>query len=228
MRTPICEIVLMLLLIHAPTYHGVSADQTQQVAGAKALAIYAPRPQYPYEARARRQVGAGVAILAVDPNTGVVTNAEMAPSTGYQLLDNAALNAFRRWQFKPGTVSKVRIPIRFTMGGVITELAVAYKRNMDEMLAPFLGKGTVLNGPNPRYPLYPPWTDKQGDGKYELHVGKNGKVEEVKILKSSGDPTFDRVAVGTLRKWRLRRGPIVIELPLAFKLTPKTYDIWIP
>ena len=122
-----------------------------------------------------------MAIVMVDPNTGLVTNAEMATSTGYQLLDSAALNAFRRWQFKPGTVAMVRIPIRFTMGGsVITELAVAYKRNMDEMLAPFLGKGTVLNGPNPRYPLYPPWTDKQGDGKYELHVGKNGKVEDVK------------------------------------------------
>jgi len=181
MRTPICEIVLILLLIHAPTHHGFPADQTQQVGGVKALAIYAPRPQYPYEARARRQTGAGVAIVMVDPNTGLVTNAEMATSTGYQLLDSAALNAFRRWQFKPGTVAMVRIPIRFTMGGsVITELAVAYKRNMDEMLAPFLGKGTVLNGPNPRYPLYPPWTDKQGDGKYELHVGKNGKVEDVK------------------------------------------------
>jgi TonB family protein len=136
MRTPICEIVLILLLIHAPTHHGFPADQTQQVGGVKALAIYAPRPQYPYEARARRQTGAGVAIVMVDPNTGLVTNAEMATSTGYQLLDSAALNAFRRWQFKPGTVAMVRILIRFTMGGVITELAVAYKRNMDEMLAP--------------------------------------------------------------------------------------------
>src|SRR6266545_2088802 len=228
MRTEICNILLIFLLLQAATHRGFSAEQTQQVGSVKALATYAPRPQYPYEARARGQIGAGVAIVTVDPNTGFVEKAEMATSTGYELLDNAALNAFRRWQFKPRTVSKVRIPIRFTMGGVITELAVAYKRNMDEILAPFLGKGTVLNGPNPRYPLYPPWTDKQGDGKYELHVGKNGKVEEVKILKSSGDPTFDRVAVGTLRKWRLRRGPIVIELPLAFKLTPKTYDIWIP
>jgi TonB family protein len=220
---------LILLLIHAPTHHGFPADQTQQVGGVKALAIYAPRPQYPYEARSRRQTGAGVAIVTVDPNTGLVTNAEMAPSTGYQLLDSAALNAFRRWRFKPGTVTKVRIPIRFTMGGsFVSKLIVTHKRNMDEILTPFLGKGTVLNGPNPRYPLYPPWTDKQGDGKYELHVGKNGKVEDVKILKSSGDPTFDRVAVGTLRKWRLRRGPIVMELPLAFKLTPQTYDIWIP
>jgi TonB family protein len=99
---------------------------------------------------------------------------------------------------------------------------------MDEMLAPFLGKGTVLNGPSPSYPFPPPWTNKQGDGKYELHVGKNGQVEEVRILKRSGDSTFDRVAVATLRKWRLRRGPMVVELPLAFKLTPQTYDIWIP
>jgi TonB family protein len=229
MRTPICEIVLILLLIHAPPHHGFPADETRQFGNVKALAIYAPRPQYPYEARARRQVGAGVAILAVDPNTGVVKKAEMAISTGHGVLDNAALEAFREWRFKPGTVSKVKIPIRFTMGGsVTTELIVMHKRDMDEMLAPFLGKNTVLNGPNPRYPMYPPWTDKQGDGKYELHVGKSGKVEQVKMLKSSGDPTFDRVAVDTLRKWRLRRGPMVIELPLAFKLTPQTYDIWIP
>jgi TonB family protein len=229
MRTPICEILLILLLLQALTDHGLAADETEKVPNLKTLAIYAPSPQYPYEARQRRHVGAGVAIVMVDPNTGLVTNAEMATSTGYRLLDNAALNAFRRWQFKPGRVSKVRIPIRFTMGGaVITKLTVAYKRNMAEMLASFLGKGTVLDAPSPRYPLDPPWTDKQGDGKYELHVGKNGKVEDVKILKRSGDPTFDRVAVGTLRKWRLRRGPIVIELPLAFKLTPQTYDIWIP
>lgn len=229
MRPPIYEIVLILLLIHAPTHHGFPADKTRQLGSVKALAVYAPRPQYPYEARARRQVGAGVAVLAVDPNTGVVKKAEMATSTGHPILDNAALAAFRQWQFKPGTVSKVRIPIRFTMGGsVTTTVEVMHKREMNEMLAPFLGKDTVLNGPNPRYPLNPPWTDKQGDGKYEVHVGKNGKVEEVKILKSSGDSTFDRVAVDTLRKWRLRRGPKVIELPLAFKLTPQTYDIWVP
>jgi TonB family protein len=77
-------------------------------------------------------------------------------------------------------------------------------------------------------PCIRPGPTNRGDGKYELHVGKNGRIQEVKILKSSGDPTFDRVAVGTLRKWQLRRGPIVIELPLAFKLTPQTYDIWIP
>lgn len=132
-------------------HHAFSADETEKVGNVKALAIYAPRPQYPYEARAHRQTGAGVAILVIDPSTGVVKNAEMAPSTGYELLDNAALSAFRRWQFKPGTVTKINIPITFTMGGsVITKLIVAYKRDMDQDSDPFLGKGTVLNGPNPR------------------------------------------------------------------------------
>jgi TonB family protein len=165
----------------------------------------------------------------VDPNTGLVTTAKMAPSTRYDLLDNAALSAFRRWQFKPGTVDNVRIPITFTMGGsVITELKVTTNKDMDTVLAPVLGKGTVLHGPNPAYPRTAPWTDKQGKETYELHVGKDGKVEDVRILKSSGDATFDGVAVSTLRKWRLRKGPLIIELPLAFKLTPRRYDVWIP
>ena len=115
MRTPICEIVLILLLIHAPMRRSFPADEPRQVGSEKALAIYAPRPEYPYEARERRIAGAGEAVLAVDLNTGVVTKAEMARSTGSPILDNAALAAFRQWQFKPGTVWKVRIPITFTM-----------------------------------------------------------------------------------------------------------------
>ena len=41
----------------------------------------------------------------------------MEQSTGDPTLDKSAVNAFRKWRFKPGTVSKVRIPIEFTMAG---------------------------------------------------------------------------------------------------------------
>jgi TonB family protein len=228
MRPQIRHIVLVLFLAHVATHNGVAADELENASNAKALAIYAPRPEYPYEARARGQKGAGVAILAVDPNTGLVTKAEMGISTGHVLLDHAAVNAFRRWRFKPGTVSKVRIPIRFTMAGaVVSFLDVKRKIDMDEALAPFLGKGTILHAPQPRYPLPQQWTNKQGKGIYEMHVGKDGKVEDVRILKTSGDPTFDEITVSALRKWRLRRGPLIVELPLAFKLTPSTYDFWV-
>ena len=84
---------------------------------AKALAIYAPRPQYPYEARSRHIMGSGVCVADVDPGSGNVTSATMAQSVGNPILDNAAVSTFRQWRFRPGTVSKVRIPITFTMTG---------------------------------------------------------------------------------------------------------------
>jgi TonB family protein len=87
------------------------------ISGAKALAIYAPRPQYPYEARSRKITGSGVCVVQVDPGSGSVTSATMTQSIGNPILDNSATSAFRQWRFKPGTVSKVKIPITFTMTG---------------------------------------------------------------------------------------------------------------
>jgi protein TonB len=86
---------------------------TMSISSAKALAIYAPRPQYPSEGHSRSISGSGVCVVSVDPGSGRVTEASMAQSTGDQQLDKAALNAFRQWRFKPGTVSTVRIPIQF-------------------------------------------------------------------------------------------------------------------
>jgi len=87
------------------------------MSSAKAVAISAPRPEYPYEARRSKVTGSGVCVMTVDTGSGAVTSAEMAQSTGSPILDNAATSAFRRWRFKPGTVSRVRTPITFTMGG---------------------------------------------------------------------------------------------------------------
>jgi protein TonB len=87
------------------------------MSSARAVAVSAPRPEYPYEARRSRATGSGVCVMTVDTATGAVTSAVMAQSTGNPILDNAATSAFRRWRFKPGTVSKVRTPITFTMTG---------------------------------------------------------------------------------------------------------------
>ena len=87
------------------------------MSSAKAVAISAPRPEYPYEARRARITGSGVVVMTVDPATGIVTSAIMAQSTGSPTLDNAATSAFRRWRFKAGTVTRVRAPVTFTMTG---------------------------------------------------------------------------------------------------------------
>ena len=91
--------------------------QAMTMSRAKALAINAPRPQYPYEARSRKITGSGVCVVQVDAASGNVTEASMTQSTGSPILDNSALTAFRQWRFRPGTVSQVKIPITFTMTG---------------------------------------------------------------------------------------------------------------
>ena len=84
---------------------------------AKALTTYAPRPEYPQEARSHRIAGSGVCVVSVHPASGSVTNASMAQSTGSPLLDKSVLSTVRTWKFKPRTVSKVSIPVEFTMAG---------------------------------------------------------------------------------------------------------------
>ena len=91
---------------------------TMSITGAKAVAIFAPKPDYPYEARSRHVTGSGVALLSVDTASGNVTDASMAQSIGSPILDNATTSTFRRWRFAPGKCApKVKVPITYTMTG---------------------------------------------------------------------------------------------------------------
>ena len=51
---------------------------TMSISSAKAVAISAPRPEYPYEARRARITGSGVVLMTVDPTSDRVTSATMA------------------------------------------------------------------------------------------------------------------------------------------------------
>ena len=90
-----------------------AASSAVKASHGKALAIYAPAPDYPIQER--HFTGSGVVLLQVDPKTGYVIGAQILKSTGHVILDNAALSAFTRWRFKPGTVRQVRLPIHYTM-----------------------------------------------------------------------------------------------------------------
>jgi TonB family protein len=222
---------LLLFLLALAALGVTRAEATKEEASLKAdfrdSLVYGEKPEYPYEARRDHITGSGVALMKIDRATGHVISCEMAQSTGSPILDEGACAGFRRWRFKPGVLSAVKCPITFTMSGrVLTEFHTKQK-SMDNELARFLGKGTVEYGPIPDYPRSIPWTDKQGNGVYEIHVQKDGRVSEVRILKRSGDEVFDRTVIGTLRQWRLSRGPLVVELPLAFRLTPSRYSIGI-
>jgi len=91
---------------------------TMSISGAKAAAIFAPKPEYPYEARSRHITGSGVCVLSVDVASGNVTDATMAQSIGNPILDNSTTSTFRRWRFRAGAAApKVKVPITYTMSG---------------------------------------------------------------------------------------------------------------
>jgi TonB family protein len=83
------------------------------MSAAKAVAVSTPMPQYPYQARRARITGSGICVMTVDTATGNVTTAVMEQSTGDGILDKVTTDTFRKWRFKPGTVSQVRIPVSF-------------------------------------------------------------------------------------------------------------------
>src|SRR5205823_5695419 len=81
---------------------------------ARPKAIYTPAPVYQPDWARRGLAGKGVVLVTVDKATGKVTGARMQQSTGNQLLDGAALQAYSQWRFEPGTVTQIQMPIEFT------------------------------------------------------------------------------------------------------------------
>ena len=83
----------------------------------KEFALYAPPPKYPADALRSHAEGSGIVVMEIDEKTGWVKSAKMEKSTGNKLLDDAALQAFSHWRFKPGTIRRLRTPITFTYTG---------------------------------------------------------------------------------------------------------------
>ena len=81
----------------------------------KSCVLYAPKPYYPSRARREYKTGAGVFLLSVDQETGLVASIKIEKTTGLWSLDVSCLKALIRWRFKPHTLTKIRVPVRFVI-----------------------------------------------------------------------------------------------------------------
>ena len=90
-----------------------STPTSLSLSAAQAMAVSAPLPQYPYQAKHVKVTGSGICVMIVDTASGKVTNAMMAQSTGNAILDKVTTETFLRWRFKAGSVSQVRVPISY-------------------------------------------------------------------------------------------------------------------
>lgn len=79
------------------------ADMSREVSPARVDARYAstnPRPQYPSMARRLGQEGT-VVLEVVVSTEGLAKSVRIQESSGYELLDQAALQAISKWKFVP-------------------------------------------------------------------------------------------------------------------------------
>lgn len=60
-----------------------------------------PHPKYPMQARRRRMEGLVILTVRVNED-GRVADARVKATSGYELLDNSALETVRLWRFEPG------------------------------------------------------------------------------------------------------------------------------
>ena len=79
-----------------------------------------PPPQYPMKARRRHLEGTVILEVMVNAE-GRVEDLEIKESSGYRILDKAALSSVRNWMFEPGrrnglrVAMTVQIPVRFKL-----------------------------------------------------------------------------------------------------------------
>jgi len=88
-------------------------EDLTSLASAKADVVSDPLPNYPYQAKNHHITGDGACVMTVDAASGKVTELTMEQSTGNPILDKTTTEAFKQWRFKPGTVSRVRVPITY-------------------------------------------------------------------------------------------------------------------
>ena len=80
-------------------------------------ATFSPPVPFPEEAQRSNLTGSGLYELRVD-KAGKVTEVIAVRSSGKKVLDQAAIATFRRWRFKPGSFTRVRVPVSWSVNRV--------------------------------------------------------------------------------------------------------------
>jgi periplasmic protein TonB len=102
---------------------GLDRTRVQVQSGDRARADYRRNPKPPYPPAARRRHQEGLVLLSVNVTTqGRANRVVVKQSSGFTLLDEAALQTVRDWEFEPARIgplaveSEIQVPIRFQLG----------------------------------------------------------------------------------------------------------------
>ncbi len=177
-------------------------------------------PVYPADALAARVAGVVIIEAVIGPD-GKVLNARVLRSI--RLLDQAALDAVRQWEFTPTLLNGTAVPVVMTAtvnfmpndgagaaGGVAGGFVAppppppppGGKTSLDPTALKVGGDirpPTRVVNVNPVYPPDAREARVQGVVILEVLVGPDGKVEDSRILRSI--PMLDQAATDAVRQW---------------------------
>jgi TonB family protein len=74
--------------------------------------LYASHFEYPLQARKQDLEGNGLFEIHINPD-GSVASIKTLRTTGYNVLDAAAISGFRQWRFRPHAIAIVRMPFQY-------------------------------------------------------------------------------------------------------------------
>jgi TonB family protein len=193
---------------------------------AKKVAVASYEPEYPVEARRRHLTGSGVLELKLSPDTGEVLSVTVITSTGHSILDRAAIDAFKRWRFRPHMFSRVKVPITFSIpkksGQPAKQITapVTSGSAQDTDIASVPSKNHSIYAPRPDYPLEARRQHLTGSAILILHIDKpSGTVTSIDVAKSTGHKILDDAATGAFLRWRFKPGLYTkIKVPIRYTM----------
>ena len=182
------------------------------------------RPVYPAIAQSARVTGMVIAEVLVGAD-GTVQDAKILRSI--PLLDQAALDAVRQWQFTPTLLNGVAVPVimtvtvNFTLQGP-NEIEVP--REVDLERAKIRVPATRRQSPVLVKEVKPVYTTEamqagiQGNVELEVEIGIDGTVTGAHVVK--GHPMLNESALTAVRQWQFK--PIPEPFTATIEMTFRT------
>lgn len=178
-------------------------------------------PDYPAMARSARLEGV-VILEATIGVTGKVTDVRVLRSI--PLLDIAAMDAVRQWEYEPTILNGKAVPVIMTVTARFTltppQPAVEPVRVGGAIKPP-----TQVKRVNPVYPADAQAAGISGTVILDVTIGVDGTVTDVRVLRSI--PKLDQAAVDAVRQWvyapTLRDNvaiPVITTVAVQFTLQP--------
>jgi protein TonB len=174
-------------------------------------------PVYPSMAMSARLQGTVILEVTIGPD-GKVRDVRVVRSI--PLLDIAAVEAVRQWEYEPTIVKGVAVPLLTTVG-------VEFKLTPPQpvQVGGAVTRPTQITRVEPVYPPEAQAAGVQGVVIMEATIGADGKVTDVRVLRSI--PLLDKAATDAVRQWEYTPTrlndvavPVTMTVTVNFELKP--------